>query len=174
LTHPQPPLRFGFPLKGARHPWGGPAGGASALMFRIWVCVFALFATTASALDFRSIADAPAILYGGPSLKTEKLYVASAGSPVEVITAIEGWAKVRTVGGEIAWAESAALAPRRTVAVVVPVAAIRSAAAEGAPVAGSARKGVVLEYLETSGAWARIRHRDGVQGFVRASEVWGL
>ena len=54
-------------------------------MFRAWLGAFALFATTASALDFRSIADAPAILYGGPSLKTEKLYVVSAASP-EIIS----------------------------------------------------------------------------------------
>ena len=65
-------------------------------MLRACAGAIGLFATTASALDFRSIADAPSILYGGPSLKTEKLYVVSAASPVEVISAIEGWVKVRT------------------------------------------------------------------------------
>ncbi len=143
-------------------------------MFRAWLGAFALFATTASALDFRSVADAPAILYGGPSLKTEKLYVVSATSPVEVISAIEGWVKVRTVGGEIAWAESGALLPRRTVAITVPVAVIRAGPADTAQSSASVRKGVVLEFLESSGAWVRIRHRDGIQGYVRAAEVWGL
>lgn len=133
-----------------------------------------LFATTASALDFRSIADAPSILYGGPSLKTEKFYVVSAASPVEVISAIEGWVKVRTVGGEIAWAESASLVPRRMVAIVVPVAVIRASPADTAQSSASARKGVALEFVESSGAWVRVRHRDGIQGYVRATEVWGL
>lgn len=143
-------------------------------MFRAWLGAFVLFATTASALDFRSIADAPAILYGGPSLKTEKLYVVSAASPVEVIAAIEGWVKVRTVGGEIAWAESASLLPRRTVAIAVPVAVIRASPADTSQSSASAQKGVVLEFVESSGAWVRVRHRDGIQGYVRAAEVWGL
>ena len=134
----------------------------------------ALLATTASALDFRSVADAPAILYGGPSLKTEKLYVVSAASPVEVISAIEGWVKVRTVGGEIAWAESGSLVPRRTVAVVVPVAVVRAAPADAAQSTASVRKGVVLEFIDSTGTWVHVRHRDGVQGFVRSAEVWGL
>ena len=143
-------------------------------MLRACAGAIGLIATTASALDFRSIADAPAILYGGPSLKTEKLYVVSAASPVEVISAIEGWVKVRTVGGEIAWAESASLVPRRMVAIVVPVAVIRASPADTAQSSASARKGVALEFVESSGAWVRVRHRDGIQGYVRATEVWGL
>lgn len=143
-------------------------------MLRACAGAIGLFATTASALDFRSIADAPSILYGGPSLKTEKLYVVSAASPVEVISAIEGWVKVRTVGGEIAWAESASLVPRRMVAIVVPVAVIRASPADTAQSSASARKGVALEFVESSGAWVRVRHRDGIQGYVRATEVWGL
>ena len=143
-------------------------------MLRACAGAIGLFATTASALDFRSIADAPSILYGGPSLKTEKLYVVSAASPVEVISAIEGWVKVRMVGGEIAWAESASLVPRRMVAIVVPVAVIRASPADTAQSSASARKGVALEFVESSGAWVRVRHRDGIQGYVRATEVWGL
>jgi hypothetical protein len=38
-----------------------------------------------------------------------------------------------------------------------------------------AEKDVVLELLEpgTSG-WAKVRHRDGLTGYVAANQVWGL
>ena len=143
-------------------------------MRRLVFGALGLFATAAWPLDFRSIGEVPAVLYGGPSQKTEKLYVVSVASPVEVISAIDGWAKVRTVGGEIAWVESGALAARRTVAVTAPVAAIRAAPAYTAAVVVSARKGVVLELLDGTGAWARVRHRDGAQGYLRNDQIWGL
>ncbi len=143
-------------------------------MHRAWLGLLGLVATAAWPLDFRSIGEAPALLYGGPSQKTEKLYVVSAASPVEIVSAFEGWAKVRTVGGEIAWVESSALTARRTVAITALVAPIRAAPGESAPVVVSARKGVVLEFLDVSGAWAHVRHRDGAQGYVRNDQVWGL
>ena len=34
---------------------------------------------------------------------------------------------------------------------------------------------VVLELVEPGPAgWARVRHRDGQQGFVKATQVWGF
>ena len=140
----------------------------------VWVGALVLMASTASALDFRSVADVPAILYAGPSVKTEKLYAVSAASPVEVISAIEGWVKVRTVGGEIAWAEAGSLVTRRMVAVVAPVATVRTGPGDTTPGTVAVKKGVVLEFIEIAGPWVKVRHRDGLQGYLKTSEVWGL
>ena len=52
---------------------------------------------------------------------------------------------------------------------------VRRAAQETAAPAFEATRNVVLELLEpASEGWARVRHVEGFEGYVHASEVWGL
>jgi SH3-like domain-containing protein len=52
---------------------------------------------------------------------------------------------------------------------------VRSEAGDGARLVFEAEPDVVLELIEAAPAgWARVRHRDGAQGFVKADQVWGL
>jgi hypothetical protein len=58
--------------------------------------------------------------------------------------------------------------------VKVPLAQVREAASDGAPVVFEAGQEVLLDLLGiASGGWMRVRHRDGQAGFVRAGQVWG-
>jgi len=141
----------------------------------------------ARAAEFRSVGDAPAIAYDAPSAKAKKLFVASRDYPIEVIVNIEGWVKVRDAAGDLFWLEKKALSDRRMLLVTVPQAEVRQAADDSAAVVFRAQTGVVLEWQDPSvpaagpmpaasatPGWVRVRHRDGSQGFVRASQVWGL
>lgn len=125
-------------------------------------------------LEFRSVGELPAILYDGPSLKATKVFVASRGSPMEVVSTLEGWVKVREPGGQLAWVEAKALVSKRTVSVSVPQATVYMAPADTAPPAFHVQQGVILDLLEASGAWVQVKHRDGLTGYVRANQVWGL
>jgi hypothetical protein len=51
---------------------------------------------------------------------------------------------------------------------------VRVAPSESSPPVFQAQQGVILELIDASGAWAHVRHRDGLSGYVRASQVWGL
>ena len=52
---------------------------------------------------------------------------------------------------------------------------VRQSADEAAPVAFQAQQNVILDLVEITGnGWLRVRHRDGVGGFVRAAQVWGV
>lgn len=134
-----------------------------------------LGAADASALEFRSAGDAPVVLYDAPSVKATRTLLLSPGSPVEVMTALDGWLRIREPGGRLAWAESRAIVTRRTLMISVASAMIRAAAAADSAPVFEAKQGVILELLEpASGGWARVKHRDGLSGFVRTSEVWGL
>jgi SH3-like domain-containing protein len=127
-----------------------------------------------AAAEFRSLAEA-AVLYDAPSAKAKKLYVASRGTPVDVITFDAGWAKVRDASGELTWVERKVLSETRTVVVSAPVADVRAQAAENAPLAFQAQSGVILELVEAGGTgWVRVRHRDGASGFVRIGQLWGV
>jgi SH3-like domain-containing protein len=129
----------------------------------------------AAAAEFRSVAENAAVLYDAPSAKAKKLYVVSHGYPVEVVVVVEGWSKVRDANGEMSWIESKLLSDKRTVMVRMPLAQVREAADDNAPVAFQAQQNVLLELLEMAGGgWLRVRHRDGQSGYVRVAQVWGV
>jgi SH3-like domain-containing protein len=127
----------------------------------------------AFALEFRSVAE-PAVLYDAPSSKAQKLFVLSSGYPVEVVVKLEGWTKVRDDTGEFAWIESAHLSDRRTVTAKIGGAEARQGPSESAPVLFTLDKNVILELIETSAGWAKVRHADGATGFIKVGQLWGL
>lgn len=132
-------------------------------------------AVPAGAADFRSVAGNAAVLYDAPSAKAKKLYIVGHGYPVEVVVVVEGWSKVRDASGELTWIESKLLSDKRIVMVKPPLAQVREAADDTAPVAFQAQQSVLLELLEVAGSgWLRVRHRDGQSGFIRVSQVWGV
>mgnify|MGYP000850298301 FL=1 len=132
-------------------------------------------ALPALALDFRSVVVPAAVLYDAPSNKAKKLYLIRAQTPVEVVVRLEGWAKVRDAEGGLAWIEASQLTERRTVIVTVVGAELRQSPAENAPLSASLAKWVVLDYVGTPApGWVAVRHRDGLSGVVRATQVWGL
>jgi SH3-like domain-containing protein len=137
------------------------------------VCAFA--AASAAAADFRSIQEGGTIMYDAPSAKGRKLYVASRDYPVEVLVNVEGWSRVRDAAGELVWVERKSLSEKRTVLVTAHVADVRSGPADQSALAFRAQQGIALDLAEpASGAWTKVRLRDGRTGYVRIGQVWGL
>jgi len=131
-------------------------------------------ASSAQALDYRSLAEA-ASAYDAPSAKAKPLFVVLAGTPVELVVSLEGWSKVRDSRGDLVWIEKKHLAEKRNVIVRAERAQVRAAAEDKAALVFEAERDVVLEFLEAvPGGWARVRHRDGQSGFLKAPQVWGL
>jgi len=132
-------------------------------------------ATGASAVDYRSLGDKPAVLYDAPSAKADRLFVASRYYPFEVLVKLDQWTKVRDANGEVAWVENKSLGDRQTVVVTVPLADVRAAPSAQAPLVFEAYKQVLLEIVEAPAeGWLKVRHRDGQQGYIRAAHVWGV
>ena len=128
----------------------------------------------ATAAEFRSVADAAAILYDAPSAKAKKVYILNRGYPVELVVSVEGWAKVRDANGDLSWIEAKKLSDKRTVMVKVPLAQVHESASETAAAVFQAQQNVILEVVEPpAGAWLRIRHQDGQSGFIKTAQVWG-
>lgn len=128
----------------------------------------------AALAEYRSLAAA-AVMYDAPSVRAKKLYAASKGLPVEIITYDGQWVKVRDASGELTWIERKAVSQIRTAVVTVPIADVRLRPEEGAAVVFQAERGVILEVVEGgAAAWVRVRHEDGASGFVRANQLWGV
>jgi len=134
----------------------------------------ALAAKSAFALDYRSVAEA-ALLYDAPSQKAVPVFAIARGTPVELVVQLDTWVKVRDAKGDLAWIEKRQLADKRTVMVRSERAQVRAEADDKATVAFEAEKDVLLDLVEAGPpGWAKVKHRDGQQGFVKASQVWGL
>ena len=133
-----------------------------------------LVAGTAMALDYRSVTEATA-LYDAPSQKAKPVYVIAAGTPVEAVVTLDAWAKVRDSKGDLAWIERRMLSDRRMLQVKTERAQIHTRAEDNAPLKFEAEMDVVLELLDQPGnGWAKVRHRDGQEGFVKLAQVWGF
>jgi SH3-like domain-containing protein len=97
------------------------------------------------------------------------------GAPLEVVLAYGEWLKVRDVNGELAWTEAKGLSPKRNVIIKVPNLKIRATPDDSAATVFTADKGVLLELSENAaGGWIKVRHRDGLVGYVKQTEVWGI
>ncbi len=135
--------------------------------------LFLVACHTAAAYEFVSVAE-PAILYDANSLKAKKLFVATRYLPLEQIVALESWVKVRDSKGKLFWIEKRNLSSKRYVVVTADKAIVRSNWDDRAPVVFYAPRQLGLEWLGNEGAvWVKVRHRDGLTGFVKSSDVWG-
>jgi SH3-like domain-containing protein len=137
---------------------------------------------TAQAAEYRSTAEPATILYDAPSARAKPLYVFGREVPLETLVSVEGWTKVRDMGGTIGWIANRSLAEKRMLVVRVPLADVRGAPEDGAPLVFRAEQNVLLELAEpatssaamTAPGWVKVRHRDGQSGFVRVAQVFGL
>ncbi|QNM97255.1 SH3 domain-containing protein [Chitinimonas koreensis] len=137
--------------------------------------LFGLAALSASALEFRAVAEHGVLFYDAPNAQGKKLFAASKGMPVEVLVDNKDWLRVRDQSGALAWVEKKSLTTRRSVVVSVSKAAVHAAADAKSPVLFMAEKSVVFDWLDTGKAgWAKVKHRDGAVGYLRIEEVWGL
>lgn len=144
---------------------------------KFFVAIFALvlLPLTASALEFRSVAVPKAVLYDAPSSSAKKVLLLSQYYPVEVIVNLGEWLKVRDAQGSINWVEAKQLSAKHTVLVSTKNAEIRQAADATSGLVATLEKDVALEVLDVklNNGWLKVKHRDGVTGYILISSVWG-
>lgn len=137
--------------------------------------VLSLVASTAFALEFRSVKETGVALYEAPALNAKKLFVVSRYYPVEVLQTQKDWARVRDASGGIAWIPAAALSTRQMLLVTADTLAVRAAPADSAALLFQGGKDLALELVEPpQSGWVKVRHRDNTVGYARISGLWGL
>ncbi len=125
-------------------------------------------------IEYYSIAENAVVMYDAPSLKADKLFVASRYLPVEAVVNVEGWVKVRDSSGSLAWVEKKALSQQRYVVVIVPMADVFQSANASSTLVFQAEENAVLEWLDSdTQGWVKVRHADGQTGYVKVNQVWG-
>ena len=137
---------------------------------------FSIFlAMPAHSAEFRSILPVKVIAYDAPSSEAKKLYVMSQGYPVEVIVNLGAWVKVRDQLSGLSWVDGASLDKKRTV-LVTDNTEIKVAESPESKLLATVEKDVVLELLSPAinKGWVKVKHRNGVAGYIQSSAIWGL
>jgi SH3-like domain-containing protein len=134
------------------------------------------FAIQVHALEFRSVAVNKAILYDAPSIEAKKLYLIGSGYPVEVIVNLGEWIKVRDHFGSLSWVQAKQLTNKRTALIIADKIELKQAEEETSALVATFEKDVVVEVISTTAknGWVKVKHRDGLSGFVRSTVLWGL
>jgi SH3-like domain-containing protein len=149
------------------------------MRFALPVVLLALLmvpAVHAQTPEFRSVSTT-AVMLDAPSAAGNKKFIAPKGMPVQVVSTVEPFYKVRDFAGYEGFIEKKHTSTLRTV-LALSLVTVRASAADTAAAVLQAERGVVFELVEKAvGGWAKVKHTGGaspVVGFVRATELWGL
>ena len=150
---------------------GWPAFAVAALP----VAALLAAAQPAFSADYRGVTVDAAVLYDGPSERAKKRFVVARGTPLEVLSTVTRWVKVRDVDGDVLWILGDDLGDSRHVIVSRALASVRRSPGDVSELLFQAERGVLLELVDDSSppGWLHVRHRDGTSGYVRDSEVFG-
>lgn len=134
-----------------------------------------LLLPNAAMAEFRAVSVPKAILYDSPSPQAKKLFILGQGYPVEVIVSLAEWVKVRDNQGGLSWIDAKQLSTKRTLLITASSVEIKLTPESSGVVVGRLEKDVVVDLIEPAKVgWVKIKHRDGVAGFVPSNVVWGL
>ena len=141
----------------------------------VLVLCLVLMPVVALALDFRSVAVPKAVLYDAPSSAAKKVLLLSQNYPVEVVVNLGDWLKVRDAQGGLNWVDAKQLSNKHTVLVTASKAEIRLAADATSALVATVEKDVLLEAVDIklNNGWLKVKHRDGVTGYILTSSTWG-
>lgn len=146
-------------------------------LFELGLVLLGLFLTTqVYALEFRSVAGSKAVLYDAPSTEAKKLYLIGSGYPVEVIVNLGEWIKIRDHFGSLSWTQAKQLSNKRTALIIADKVELKQSEDETSALLATFEKDVVVELMSTTAknGWVKVKHRDGLSGFVRSTALWGL
>ena len=133
----------------------------------------ALLAAGAQGAEFRSVTASAAVLYDAPSAKAKKMFIGPRGMPLEVLSTLPAWIKVRDVTGDVLWVARADLGPATQV-VARRLTNLRAEPKERAAVGVQVAAGVLLDVLgDGPSGWIKVRHTEGAIGYVKADEIFG-
>ena len=137
-------------------------------------CVF--FSSNAFA-DFLSVKTKNSILFEGPSSSTKKKFIVTEGYPLKIIVSLKDWKKVEDHLGKISWAQSKDLDIERTVITLESNSTIYNKPNFNEAKLAYIDKLVVLDLLTLTATdgWVKVKSvTTGLEGFIRAEEVWGI
>lgn len=109
----------------------------------------------------------------GPGLNSSVAWQLDRGYPLQVIGTRGRWYRVRDFEGDVGWVYAPLTSLQPHVVVKKAKVNIRSGPGTRYRVVAKANKGVVFRTVKSIKGWIKVRHHDGVTGWVARHLVWG-
>jgi SH3-like domain-containing protein len=130
-------------------------------------------APSASAMELVSVSGSEVNMRSGPGKKFPVFWHLDKGYPLQVLRRKGGWVKVRDFEGDQGWVFRSLLGSTPHMVVKVKLANIRATPSTRARKVGMAEYGVVLQTIKRDRHWVKVRHEDGLTGWVSRRLLWG-
>jgi SH3-like domain-containing protein len=127
--------------------------------------------------EFFSVKNKSLILFEGPSSSTKKKFIVTEGYPLKIIVSLKDWKKVEDHLGKISWAQTKGLDKERTIMTLRSLVTIYNKPSKNGAKLAYVDDFIVLNLLSpnVTDGWVKVKSLSvGVEGFIRAEEVWGL
>ncbi len=112
-------------------------------------------------------------LRSGPGIKYKVLWQLDKGYPLKVIETRGKWYKVRDYENDVGWVHSSLTSPKPHVIVKKSRVNVRSGPGTDKEKIAMAEKGTVFSTLKRTKNWVKVRHEQGVTGWISRRLVWG-
>ena len=139
--------------------------------------IFFTFFSSNVAAEFLSVKNKSIILYEGPSSSTKKKFIVTEGYPLKVVVSLKDWKKVEDHLGNITWAQVKGLDSERTVITLKSQVTIYNKPSINEAKLAYIDKLVALNLLSpiVTDGWIKVQSiSEGVQGYIKTEEVWGI
>jgi SH3-like domain-containing protein len=140
----------------------------------VWlVFLLALGAGSAQAFTMVSVNANNVNMRSGPDDKYAVLWELGTGYPLKVLEEHGNWVKVEDFEGDVGWIYKTLVDREPHLIVKKRRVNMRSGPGDNYRVVGKANYGVVFKTLEVKGGWARVKHENGLVGWISRSLLWG-
>lgn len=117
-------------------------------------------------------------LRSGPGTKYAVVWELGKGFPLQVIESKGNWLKVKDFENDVGWVYRNLVSGKAHLIVKVNKQKnkrinIRSGPGTKYGIVGKANYGVVFQTLEHRQSWVKVKHEDGLIGWVKRSLLWG-
>ena len=120
-----------------------------------------------------SIASPKVNMRSGPGKKYAVLWELGYGFPLQVKQKKGNWLKVSDFEGDVGWVYKSLVSKKAHLIVKKERINIRSGPGKKYRVVGQANYGVVLKTLKRGKNWVKVKHENGLTGWVKRGLLWG-
>jgi uncharacterized protein YgiM (DUF1202 family) len=140
----------------------------------VFVVVFSLLTfATAEAISLVSVKGENVNMRSGPGSNYSVLWELGKGFPLKVLDRKGGWVKVEDFEGDSGWIYGKLVAKNPHLIVKKKRVNVRSGPGGNYRLVGKANYGVVFKTIKSSNGWVKVKHENGLTGWVRRDLLWG-
>lgn len=135
--------------------------------------IFILLSAAIANAEMVSIARPKVNMRSGPGTKYAVLWELGSGYPLQVKGKSGNWLKVSDFEGDVGWVYKSLVSRKAHLIVKKERVNIRSGPGKKYRIVGQANYGVVLRTIKRGKNWVKVKHDNGMTGWVKRSLLWG-